>query len=194
MARSSAVQTDFEELRLDNSHLNTTVSELRLEIAYYQGETKRLEWEKNLLKQDVGKMSALFKGWLSELQNSNTRSVLDDSDFFTNLVKYPSKNISDVLQMSDAKLLITTCQAPFYIEVLYTSWRPFASIHPSFIAAGKPFQVPIYKTVTVAPASFFHSYQSHENAFAMATNTPSVLPTVSYAELQLHFSHQSVTD
>ena len=121
MAKSSSVQTDFEELRLDNSHLNTTVSELRLEIAYYQGETKRLEWEKTLLKQDVSKMSALFKGWLSELQNSNTRSVLDDSDFFTNLVKYPSKNISDVLQMSDAKLLITTCQAPFYIEVLHAS-------------------------------------------------------------------------
>lgn len=140
MTRSSDAKADFDELRSNNSDLNTTVSELRLEIAYYQGETKRLEWEKTQLKQDVGKMSALFKGWLSELQNSNTRSVLDDSDFFTNLVKYPSKNISDVLQMNDAKLLITTCQAPFYIEVMpascfllvckenYLRWYPHNSL------------------------------------------------------------------
>lgn len=117
MTISSDALTETEELRSNNVRLNSTVQELRLEIAYYQGETKRLEWEKNLLKQDVGKMSALFKGWLNELQNSNTRSVLDDSEFFSNLVKNPSKNISDVLQMNNLKLLVTTCQAPFYIEV-----------------------------------------------------------------------------
>jgi predicted nuclease with TOPRIM domain len=112
------MQIELDELRTNNSRLNSTVQELRLEIAYYQGETKRLEWEKSLLKQDVGKMSALFKGWLNELQNSNARSVLDDSDYFANLVKNPSKNISDILQMNNAKLLVTTCQAPFYIEVM----------------------------------------------------------------------------
>ena len=105
-------------LEESNARLNSTVQELRLEIAYYQGETKRLEWEKNLLKQDVGKMSALFKGWLNELQNSYTRNVLDDSEFFSNLVRNPSKNISDLLQIKDAKILLTTCQAPFYIEVI----------------------------------------------------------------------------
>ena len=104
-------------LEESNARLNSTVQELRLEIAYYQGETKRLEWEKNLLKQDVGKMSALFKGWLHELQNSYTRNVSDDSHFFSNLVRNPSKNISDLLKMKDAKVLLTTCQAPFYIEV-----------------------------------------------------------------------------
>jgi predicted nuclease with TOPRIM domain len=112
------MQIELDELRTNNSRLNSTVQELRLEIAYYQGETKRLEWEKSLLKQDVGKMSALFKGWLNELQNSNARSVLDDSDYFANLVKNPSKNISDILQLNNAKLLVTTCQAPFYIEVI----------------------------------------------------------------------------
>ena len=105
------------ELRSNNSRLNSTVNELRLEIEYYQGETKRLEWEKNLLKQDIGKMSTLFKGWLNELQNSCTRNVLDDSKYFSTLVRNPSKSIADILQMDDTRILVTTCQAPFHIEV-----------------------------------------------------------------------------
>ena len=97
--------------------MNATIQELKLEISYYQGQAKISEWEKNVLRQDVGKMTALFKGWLDELQNSNKRSVVDDSDYFTNLVKFPTKNIATALQMSDSKMLLTTCQAPFYIEV-----------------------------------------------------------------------------
>ena len=113
---------ESEELRLRNYRLASTVQELRLEISYYQGEAKRLEWEKNLLKQDVGKMSAMFKGWLNELQNSNTRNVLNETEFFTNLVNNPSKNIAEVMQVSNLMLLITTCQAPFYIEHTNKAW------------------------------------------------------------------------
>lgn len=113
---------ETEELRLRNYRLASTVQELRLEMSYYQGEAKRLEWEKNLLKQDVGKMGAMFKGWLHELQNSSTRSVLRETDFFTNLVNNPSKNIADVMQVNNLILLITTCQAPFYIEYTNKAW------------------------------------------------------------------------
>ena len=111
------MNTEMEQLRSSSLHLNATIQELKLEISYYQGQAKISEWEKNVLRQDVGKMTALFKGWLDELQNSNKRSIVDDSDYFTNLVKYPTKNISTALQMSDTKMLLTTCQAPFYIEV-----------------------------------------------------------------------------
>lgn len=111
------ISNEMEQLRSSSLHLNATIKELKLEILYYQGQAKISEWEKNVLRQDVGKMTALFKGWLDELQNSNKRSVVDDSDYFTNLVKYPTRNISTALQMTDTKMLLTTCQAPFYIEV-----------------------------------------------------------------------------
>ena len=58
-------EEDNERLRSDNVRLGSTINELQLEISYYKGELKRLEWEKNLLKQDVTKMSSLFKGNLS---------------------------------------------------------------------------------------------------------------------------------
>ena len=111
MTMSSDSLLESSELRSNNSRLNSTVNELRLEIEYYQGETKRLEWEKTLLKQDIGKMSTLFNGWLHELQNTCSRSVLDDSTYFSTLVRNPSKNIADVIQMTNLKILITTCQS-----------------------------------------------------------------------------------
>ena len=114
--------TSAEILRSSNFCLKSTVQELRLEIAYYQGEAKRLEWEKNVLKQDLGKMSALFKGWLDLLQCSNNRSIVDETEYFKNLVKNPTKNISEILQMNDLKLLVTTCQAPFFIEHANKAW------------------------------------------------------------------------
>lgn len=111
-----------EYLRASNSRLKSTVQELRLEILFYQGETKRLEWENTVLKQDVAKMSALFKGWLNELQCSNTRSVLDETEYIKNLVSNPLKNIAEILQLTDSKLLLTSCQAPFYIEHANKAW------------------------------------------------------------------------
>lgn len=119
---SQRMATSAEILRSSNFCLKSTVQELRLEIAYYQGEAKRLEWEKNVLKQDLGKMSALFKGWLDLLQCSNNRSIVDETEYFKNLVKNPTKNISEILQMNDLKLLVTTCQAPFFIEHANKAW------------------------------------------------------------------------
>lgn len=113
---------EAEELRSCNYRLASTVQELRLEISYYQGEKKRLECEKTLLKQDVGKMSALFKGWLNEFQNSNTRNVLEETEYFMNLVNNPSKSIADIMQITSLKMLLTTCQAPFYIEHTNKAW------------------------------------------------------------------------
>jgi peptidoglycan hydrolase CwlO-like protein len=106
---------ELEQLRSNNFRLNSLVQELRLEIAYYQGETKRLEWEKNVLKQDVNRMSSLFKGWISELQQntSNNRNIIEDPEYLKALVKYPAKSIADMMQLSDDLLVISTCQAPF---------------------------------------------------------------------------------
>ena len=108
---------DNERLRSDNVRLGSTIHELKLEISYYRGELQRVEWEKNLLKQDVTKMSALFKGWLSELQGSNTRSIVEDVDFFTNMVLNPALPMQKVLEMQDKMVLLTSCQPPFFIEV-----------------------------------------------------------------------------
>jgi predicted nuclease with TOPRIM domain len=118
MSTQRNLNAENERLKSENYRLNSSVQELRLEISYYQGETRRLEWEKNLLRQDVSRMSALFKGWLAELQSSNTRSVVQDADYFSGLIRRPPKAIADLLQpQSPLKLLLTTCQAPFYIEV-----------------------------------------------------------------------------
>lgn len=108
---------DNERLRSDNVRLGSTINELQLEISYYKGELKRLEWEKNLLKQDVTKMSSLFKGWLAELQGSNTRSIIEDVDYFTNMVLNPALPMQKVLEMQDTLLILTSCQPPFFIEV-----------------------------------------------------------------------------
>ena len=115
---------DVEQLRNNNFRLNSTVQEMQLEISYYKGELKRLEWEKNVLKQDVTKMSELFRGWLTELQSSNTRSVIDDTDYFSNLVRRPALPMERILQLEQGTMLLTTCQAPFFIEVQRNASSP----------------------------------------------------------------------
>jgi hypothetical protein len=129
---------ELERLRSNQFRLNSLVQELRLEISYYQGETKRLEWEKNVLKCDVDRLTSLFAGWLEELQtkkaNSNIpeslkhsidregnsigrRNIIADPQYLRALVKYPVKHISDILQLSDSVYLLTTCQPPYFVEV-----------------------------------------------------------------------------
>lgn len=116
-AATQQQREEVERLRANNFRLGSTVQEMQLEISYYKGELKRLEWEKNVLKQDVSKMSELFKGWLTELQSSNTRSVIDDTDYFSNLVRRPALPMERILQLEQGTMLLTTCQAPFFIEV-----------------------------------------------------------------------------
>ena len=115
---------EIEHLRVSHFRLNSLVQELRLEIAYYQGETKRLEWEKNVLKQDVDRLSSLFTGWLEELQvpkkplpQRNIRSFIYDTEYLKAVVKYPCRPICDLLQLTDVMYVVTTCQPPFFIEV-----------------------------------------------------------------------------
>jgi predicted nucleic-acid-binding Zn-ribbon protein len=120
---------DAAELQTENARLASTVQELKLEIAYHIGETKRLLCERDSFKRDVAKMAALFKGWLIDLQSSNKRCLLDNQEFFKNLVKNPSQNISDIMQINDLKLLVTSCQAPYYIEVFEIITYPLQSIH-----------------------------------------------------------------
>mmetsp|Transcript_35955 Transcript_35955/g.34032 ORF Transcript_35955/g.34032 Transcript_35955/m.34032 type:complete len:515 (+) Transcript_35955:255-1799(+) len=113
---------DNVDLQAENSRLVSTVQELKLEIAYHIGETKRLFCERDSFKRDVAKMASLFKGWLIDLQSSSKRCLLDNQEFFKNLVKNPSQNISDIMQINDLKLLVTSCQAPYYIEHTNKAW------------------------------------------------------------------------
>ena len=118
-------EATVERLRADNFRLGSIVNELQLETSYYRGELKRLEWEKNNLRQDVTKMSTLFKSWLHELRVSNKRSVVADTDYFTNLVKRPAMAISDVFRLHE-RIFLTSCQEPFFIEVhAFLFCRPY---------------------------------------------------------------------
>jgi PAS domain S-box-containing protein len=113
---------DNVDLQVENDRLSATVQELKLEIAYHLGETKRLLCERDSFKRDLVKMAALFKGWLIDFKSSNKRCLLDNQEFFKNLVKNPPQNISDIMQVNDLKLLITSCQAPYYIEHTNKAW------------------------------------------------------------------------
>ena len=111
-------RNDNEQLRVTNSRLETIVQELKLEISFYKGEAKRLEWEKEMLNQDIKRMSSLFKTWVDELQSCHTtRNLADESEQFNAMVKYPCKSISDLLQLSDKLLFVTSSQPPHFIEV-----------------------------------------------------------------------------
>ena len=51
------------------------------------------------------------------MQGSNTRSIIEDVDYFTNMVLNPALPMQKVLEMQDTLLLLTSCQPPFFIEV-----------------------------------------------------------------------------
>lgn len=108
--------TELEQLRLANARMEAALQELKLEISYYKGETKRLEWEKDVLHHDVQRMSGLFKTWIDEVQNQ-TNCISDTPEKINMMIKYPCKSISDLLQLSDNILFVTSCQPPHLIEV-----------------------------------------------------------------------------
>ena len=58
---------DYDHLKNSNHRLQATVQELRLELCYFKGEIKRLEYEKKILKQDADNVSKLFKAWVNKL-------------------------------------------------------------------------------------------------------------------------------
>ncbi len=66
-------------LRATNNHLESTVDELKLEIAYYKGEIQRLELEKDFLKGDVDRISNLFDNWVVEASGQAYKEVMGNS-------------------------------------------------------------------------------------------------------------------
>ncbi len=66
-------------LRATNNHLESTVDELKLEIAYYKGEIQRLELEKDFLKGDVDRISNLFDNWVVEASGQAYKEVMGKS-------------------------------------------------------------------------------------------------------------------
>jgi predicted nuclease with TOPRIM domain len=109
------LQAELERLRLANSRLESAVQELNLEIAYYKGETKRLEWEKEVIDQDFKRLSHMFKNWVDEVHDQ--ASQLSDQELVNKMVRYPCKSISELLQLNDNILFVTSCQPPHFIEV-----------------------------------------------------------------------------
>lgn len=116
---SNSQLSELEHLRDSNSRLSASLNELQHEISYYQGETRRLEWEKSLLKEDICRVSKLCKSWLSKFNITNSRNLLGEGDFLKSMVTFPCKSISDLLQIQGTTLCVTSCQAPYFIEVSF---------------------------------------------------------------------------
>lgn len=111
--------SENEQLRLSNSRLAATVEELKLEISYYKGEVKRIEWEKDLLNQDVRRMSSLFKRIVSDAE---AKSAIENplKIKLGGMVKYPCRSIAELLQLKEKAdiMFLTSSQPPHFIEVI----------------------------------------------------------------------------
>lgn len=139
------LQTEVEALRELNMRLTSTVQELRLETSYYQGmpklilietrhltcyslpvspkgEVKKIQWEKDLLKQEVKNMSGLFKNWMNEAKTAKSKRICEDPELLSIMVEYPAQPISEMLSQQvsskdNSPLALVTCQYPYFIEV-----------------------------------------------------------------------------
>lgn len=123
MAKNST--GELSKLRADNSTLRSTIQELTLEISYYKGEAKKLEWEKNVLKQDINRITGLFKGWMNSLPTNSTRDINDAHSHFETMAKYPCRSICDFLQLNSVLCSLSSCQPPYFIEYASGSWTTF---------------------------------------------------------------------
>lgn len=117
---------DFKELQQRNALLSNTVRELRLEMGYYKGETKRLDLEKRILVQEASNAQASLQA-VSQFPQAK---IFQDPEYLHSLVNYPSKSISDVLQMQDVALALTSSQAPFFIEYANKCWAEICGWEP----------------------------------------------------------------
>ena len=110
---------EIERLRQANVRITSTVQELRLEITYYQGEAKKNEWEKELVKQELKNVTTLFKSWANEVRATRSRHIFDDPDLIAYMAGCPTKPIAEFLQLGEAKapMLFITCEEPFTVEV-----------------------------------------------------------------------------
>lgn len=117
---------DFKELQQRNALLTNTVRELRLEMGYYKGETKRLDLEKRILVQEASNAHATLQAMAQHPQ----ARIFQDPDYLHSLVHFPSKSISEVLKMQDTALALTSSQAPFFIEYANKSWAEICGWEP----------------------------------------------------------------
>jgi hypothetical protein len=85
----------MDRLRFSNNHLESTVEELKLEIAFYKGEIKRLEVEKDVLKEDVDRVSSLFDNWVVQASGQAYKDVIGSTASGSNSDKResPSRDV-----------------------------------------------------------------------------------------------------
>jgi len=120
---SNTTKESTERLKQQNSHLSSEVQELRLELAYYKGEVKRLEWDNHCLTKEVDKLSAIFNGWLTTSSRGN---VVDNPYHLSTIIKLPPKHISELMKCKQEQfILLTSCQPPFHIEYVNKAWSDF---------------------------------------------------------------------
>jgi hypothetical protein len=111
------IQSDDEQLRNSNQQFEKVIHDLKLEVAFYKGEAKRFEFEKEILSYDVHRITCLFDE-LHSRQHHSMRNIADKTALFNAMVKYPCRSISDVLQLSESAMIVTSSQDPSFIEVL----------------------------------------------------------------------------
>lgn len=136
---------EMERLKTSNSRLVATVQELQLELSFYQGEMKRLSFEKQLLSKDMQQMTELSQRWMNSFKNGQSRSLsehcgsssetnnpttdpntsmttpstclLKDQKYLAAIINYPCRSVCDAISLHDSNLLVTSCQEPYFIEV-----------------------------------------------------------------------------
>lgn len=119
-------EEDF--LREKAAILSSTVQNLRLEICYFQGEAKKLEWEKNRLEHEVKQISTLFRKLVAESDSTKVPSIVENRARFALMARFPSRRISELVRTDcDECFFLTSCDSPHFIEV--QSYAP--SLHDS---------------------------------------------------------------
>jgi PAS domain-containing protein len=119
------LRLEIEQLVSSNCRLSSTVQELRLEIAYYKGEKRRVEWEKNALENELSRQTDQFKKWLlhqQALKPMIENRLANDGDFLQKIVRTPPKPIDSILDVSDDMVMLVSCDDPFSIEYCNKAW------------------------------------------------------------------------
>lgn len=117
---STKESNDTNRLRQQNARLASEMEELRLELTYYRGEVKRLDWDNQCLTKEVDKLSSIFNGWLN---NNSTGNVFDNPYHLSTIIKLPPKHILDILKCKqNQNIMLASCQPPFHVEYVNKCW------------------------------------------------------------------------
>jgi hypothetical protein len=115
---AARVQEELQQLRSDNRQLKLKIRRIK---SYYEEDMKRCEREKLSITSAVS-------GWINSMTDQTTgtfrikRSIIADSVYMKTIVRYPARPLSDMLQRRDDIFFLSTCQAPYFVEVS----RPFS--------------------------------------------------------------------